>query len=250
MARVTMNRPEKRNALNRELIVQLNEAFDRAANDEDARVVVLAGAGSAFSAGADLAALRRMQDATMKENLADSQLLASLFRRIYMHAKPVIASMDGPAVGGGCGLAAACDFAVASTDAKMGFPEVRIGFVPAIVMVFVMRKMGEAAARDLLLRGVLVSADEAAQRGLITRSVPPDRLDETVGALAREVAGKTSGQAVRLTKEMMAHLSGRGLDEALEYAARMNAVARGTEECRAGVAAFLEDRSPPWRQDR
>jgi methylglutaconyl-CoA hydratase len=246
---ITLNRPDKRNALNAALVSMLADALDRAEVDDAARAIVLTGAGSAFSAGADLTALRSLQDASAEENRADSRRLADLFRRIYEHPKPIIACVNGHAIGGGCGLAAACDFALASTDAKLGFTEVRLGFVPAIVSVFVTRKLGEAAARDLLLRGRLVAAGEAADAGLVTRAVAPDALESEARDLAREIARETSGTAVALTKELLANVRGMGLAEALDYAATVNALARSTGDCRAGVEAFLEGDDPPWKRE-
>ena len=171
-ATLTLDRPEKRNALSADLVAALEEALAQAAEAPEVRVVVLTGAGSAFSAGADLAALEALQEATPMENRADSQALAELFERVYLHPKPVIAKVNGHAIGGGAGLAAACDFALAADNVKLGFTEVRIGFVPAIVAVFLVRKLGEAVVRDLLLRGRLVEAGEAARLGLIHQAVP------------------------------------------------------------------------------
>lgn len=247
VAAITLNRPDKRNALNSALVAALGEALDAAAADEAVRVIVLTGAGHVFSAGADLAALETLQSASAMDNLADSEHLAALFEQIYLHPKPVIAKVNGHAIAGGCGLAAVCDVAIAATRAKLGFTEVRIGFVPAIVMVFVLRKLGEAAARDLLLRGALVTAEEAAAMGLITRAVPPESLDEAVDALARELATQTSASAVALTKKMLAQVPGMGLREALAYATQMNAFTRSTPDCQAGIAAFLNKTDPPWR---
>lgn len=245
---LTLNRPEKRNALSAEMVAALLGALDAAAQAEDVRVVVLTGAGRVFSAGADLAALERLQTASATENLADSALLADLFRRIYRHPKPVVAHVNGHAIAGGCGLAAVCDFALVSDGAKLGFTETRIGFVPAIVAVFVVRKLGEAAARDLMLRGHLVSAEEAARVGLVTRAVPADALAAAVEALADEIARETSPSAVALTKRLLADVPALGLDEGLSYAAQLNALARGTDDCRAGIAAFLGKTDPPWRR--
>ena len=249
-ATLTLQRPDKRNAMNAELVAALKDALDRAESDERVRVIVLTGAGSAFSAGADLASLRAMQEASAEDNLTDARQLGELFEKIYLHPKPVIACVNGPAVGGGCGLAAVCDFAIASREARMGFPEVRLGFVPAIVMVFILRKLGEADARDVLLRGALMPAEEAVEKGLITQAVAPEALKEAVGKLARELAYETSGTAVALTKRMMAHVPGMGLQEALAYAEEMNALARSTADCRAGLVAFLEREDPPWRKQR
>ncbi|MDX1530554.1 MAG: enoyl-CoA hydratase-related protein [Rhodothermales bacterium] len=244
---LTLNRPDKRNALNAELVGALREALAEAAGDDRIRVVVLTGAGKAFSAGADLAALERLQAATPEENLADSRHLAGLFRAIYGHPKPVIAKVNGHAIAGGCGLAAVCDLAVVAEGAKLGFTEVRIGFVPAIVSVFVLRKLGEAAARDLMLRGRLLGAEEAVRIGLVTRAVPADALDAAVADVAGELATETSSTAVTLTKRLLATVPGMGLDEALGHAVQLNALARGTADCKAGVGAFLRKTDPPWK---
>lgn len=245
---IRLNRPDKRNALNADLVTALKDALTAAEEDENVRVVVLTGNGSVFSAGADLASLQALRDASPLDNEDDSRHLAGLFRQIYQHPKPVIAQVNGHAIGGGCGLAAVCDFSFGADDAKLGFSEVRIGFVPAIVMVFVRRKLGEAAARDLLLRGRLVSAEEAAAMGLVSRAVAEGRLDEEVRDLARELATETSESAVALTKRMLAQLPGMGFEEAMDYAVQMNAFARGTDDCRAGVDAFLNDEDPPWKR--
>lgn len=243
-----LNRPAKRNALNAELVGALKDALG-AAEADDVRVVVLSGAGSVFSAGADLAALQELRSASAQENQQDSQHLAELFRLIYQHPAPIIAKVNGHAIGGGCGLATVCDFSIVSAEARLGFSEVRIGFVPAIVMVFLRRKLGETQARDLLLRGRLISAGQAAEMGLVSRAVPAGRLTQEVSELAQELAQETSASAVALTKQMMARLPGMGFDEALDYAVQMNAFARGTEDCQAGIEAFLNDEAPPWKRD-
>jgi methylglutaconyl-CoA hydratase len=186
-----LNRPDKRNALNAELVTALKSALSEAADRDDVRVIVLTGAGSAFSAGADLSSLRAMRDAGPMENQQDSRHLAELFRQMYQHSKPVIAKVNGHAIGGGCGLATVCDFAYAAEGASLGFSEVRLGFVPAIVMVFLRRKLGETQARDLLLRGRLVDATTAADLGLVTRVVPDEELSGAVDDLARELARET-----------------------------------------------------------
>jgi methylglutaconyl-CoA hydratase len=244
-----LDRPEKRNALNAALVTDLKAAMADAADADDVRVVILTGNGPSFSAGADLASLKELRSASPRENEQDSRHLAELFRQIYLHPKPIIAQVNGHAIGGGCGLAAVCDFSFVSEDAKLGFSEVRIGFVPAIVMVFVRRKLGEAAARDLLLRGRLVTAAQASEVGLVSRTVADRRLDDEVQDLAHELATETSGSAVAMTKRMMAKLPGMGLEEGLDYAVQMNAFARGTEDCQAGIDAFLNDEDPPWKQE-
>ena len=245
---LTLDRPDKRNALSADLVGALKAALADAATDGALRVIVLTGAGRAFSAGADLAALQALQTASAEANLTDSEHLAGLFEAIYRHPKPVIAKVNGHAIAGGCGLAAVCDFSIVAEGAKLGFTETRIGFVPAIVTVFVLRKLGEAAARDLLLRGHLIEAAEAAQMGLVTHAVSPEDLDEAVDTLAHELATETSASALALTKELLADVPGMGLAEALSHAARLNALARATDDCKAGVAAFLNKTSPPWKR--
>lgn len=246
---IRMNRPEKRNALNGVLVSELQGVFEAAEENDDLRVVVLTGAGPAFSAGADLSSLQEMRDAGPRENQADSRQLANLFRQIYTHSKPVIAMVNGHAIGGGCGLATVCDFAYVKKSAKLGFTEVRIGFVPAIVMVFLRRKLGETRARDLLLRGRVVESETAAEIGLVTQVVPDEALAESVDELAAEIARETSGSGVALTKQMLARIPGMGLDEVLDYAVQMNAFARGTKDCQAGIDAFLNDEAPPWKRN-
>ncbi len=248
IATLTLNRPDKRNALSGALVTELSQALAAVAERDEVRVVVLTGAGKVFSAGADLAELSRLQEATAEENLADSERLAALFRQIACYPKPLIAKVNGHAIAGGCGLAVACDFAIATAGSKLGFTEVRIGFVPAIVATFVLRRVGETVARDLLLRGRLIEAEEAVRLGLIHQAVPADVLDATVQALAHELATETSPSAVALTRRLLADLPGLSLDAALAYATRVNALARGTADCKAGIRAFLEKQDPPWRQ--
>lgn len=248
VATLTINRPEKRNALSQAVALELTEAFKRAEHDEAARVVVLTGAGKAFSAGADLSALDALQTATPMANREDSAILARLFETIYTLQKPVIAKVNGHAIAGGSGLAAVCDISIVSERAKLGFTEVRIGFVPAIVMVYVLRKIGEADARDLFLTGRLVTASEAAAMRLITEVVAPGALETRVDEVAQAIASGTSRSAVALTKQMLAQVPGMGMQEALSYAIQMNAFARGTADCKAGITAFLTKTAPPWHQ--
>jgi methylglutaconyl-CoA hydratase len=246
IAHVVMNRPERRNALNGDLVMRLLTAFDEIRRDGTSRVVILRGEGPAFSAGADLDALRTMQSASPLENAEDSRVLARLYDTIHQFPLPVIARVHGHAIAGGCGLAASCDVAIVARGAKLGFTEVRIGFVPAIVLVFLRRRVGEANLRRLLLSGALIEADEAVRIGLVSEAVPPDELDARIRDLADDLARRTSASAVRLTKQMLATIPSLGHAEALEYAVQMNAFARSTDDCRAGIAAFLDKTDPPW----
>lgn len=247
---ITIDRPEKRNALSGDVVDALGRAMDAAAADDAVRCIVLTGAGTTFSAGADLAELRELQDATPKEIETDSRRLANLLRSIYLHPKPVIARVNGHAIAGGGGLAAVCDIAVATEDARFGFTEVRIGFVPAIVGVFVRRKLGEAAARDLLLRGRLIDAVEATRMGLITKAVPADRLDDEVAHVVKDFTDAASSSAVRMTKKMLGDVPGMHLNDAIAYAVDLNVRARGTADFREGVEAFLNKEDPHWKESK
>jgi methylglutaconyl-CoA hydratase len=245
---LTLNRPEKRNALSRELVDALHAALEDA-RESVARCLALTGAGKAFSAGADLEALRSMRTATLEENLADSAALADLLHAIARHPLPVIAALNGHAIAGGAGLAVACDFTVATSGALFGFTEVRIGFVPAIVMNFLLRTVGEKVARDLCLTGRRLPVEEARDLGLIGRVVEPGALAEAVAGIAAELA-TTSPQAVARAKELFLELRALPLDEGLRHAAEANARARATPDCQEGIAAFLEKRTPEWVKER
>lgn len=245
---LTLNRPDKRNALNYDLVTEVKDRMRALASDDHTRVIILTGAGAVFSAGADLAALQALQSTSPAENLFDSDHLAELFRMIYLHPKPVIAKVNGHAIAGGCGLAAVCDYAIAADEAKVGFTEVQIGFVPAIVAVFILRKMGETRARELLLGGQLYTAAEGATMDLLTQAVPADELDATVQRLATHLATQTSASALTLTKRIIAEVSGAGLEEGLRTAAQANAFARSTDDCQAGIRAFLNKEAPPWKR--
>jgi len=236
---LTLNRKEKRNALNAELVDALKAALR---DPGPARCLAITGAGSAFSAGADLAALQKMQSATAEENLADSRSLAELFRMIAEHPLPVIAAVNGHALGGGAGLAVACDLTLAVPGARIGFTEVRIGFVPAIVLNFLLRAVGEKVARDLCLTGRVLDAKEAATRGLL-RVV--EDLEAGVRTVGDEIAAAGPG-AVAHTKRLFLALRQLPLAEGLAKAAEENAAARGSPDCREGIAAFLEKRAPNW----
>lgn len=246
VAYITLNRPEKRNALNAEMVTALKEAFARAADDAEAKVVVLAAAGDAFCAGADLAFLEQLQQNTFEENLADSDHLKGLFYQIYTHPKVVIAQIQGHAIAGGCGLATVCDFSFSIPQAKFGYTEVRIGFIPAIVKVFLLRKIGEGKAKELLLTGELVDADQAKAYGLINEVVTNQPLEERVQAFAEMLVSKNSGQSMQLTKQMIAEVQEMSLTAGLEHAAKQNAHARATSDCKKGIGAFLKKEKLSW----
>lgn len=243
---VTLNRPEKRNALSHELVQELTVAFDHAENDSAVKVVVLKANGDAFCAGADLAYLQQLQNFSFEENLEDSRQLKNLFLKIYQLKKVVIAQVQGHALAGGCGLATVCDFTFSVPDAKFGYTEVKIGFIPALVSVFLIRKVGEHKAKQLLLTGEVIRASEALLRGLINQVVNADVLEQTVFEFANNLIQSNSGQSMQLTKQLIAQVQSLSIEEGLEHAAKLNAQARATEDCKAGIAAFLNKQELKW----
>lgn len=246
IGRITLNRPEKRNALSPEIVEGLKQAFNRAADDDQVKVIVLNAAGEAFCAGADLAYLQQLQNFSYEENLADSNQLKELFLNIYTHPKVVIAQVQGHAFAGGCGLAGICDWSFAVPKAMFGYTEVRIGFIPALVSVFLLRKIGEGAARELLLGGELISAERAQAIGLINRVVPAEKLEDEVNDFASRLISSNSTESMKLTKKLLAEVQGMTLTEALQLAAESNAHARGTVDCKRGIEAFLNKEKIIW----
>ena len=242
---IRLNREQVRNALNAELVEQLMQALSDAEASSDVRGVVLTGAGPDFCAGADLKVLREIAERTIEENREDSRHLAQLFRRIHTSPKPVIAAVNGNALAGGCGLACVCDFVIAGTQSKFGFTESRIGFVAAIVSMFLMDRVGPAVTRDLLLTGRRLDAQEAASIGLANTLVADEQVIDTALAKVEELA-KCAGSSLALTKRLLAELRGRDLDSAIDYACDLNAETRATADCKEGIAAFLEKRKPSW----
>lgn len=243
IATITLNRPEKRNAISHELIGELLAALDEIARSA-AQVVIVTGAGKAFCSGMDLDELKAITSRSEAENLADSQTMARLFRSIYEFPLPTIAAVNGAAIAGGCGIATLCDFTLASTEAKFGYTEVKIGFLPAIVSTFLMRQVGEKRARDLLLTGRIIGAEEAQALGLISEVVAPDRLMHRVHELAASLA-ENSPASLRATKRLLAAFAEQ-LDEQIRLAVEENARIRSTDDFREGVSSFLEKRKPRW----
>lgn len=243
---ITINRADKRNAFNAELVEELKTAFRTAESDEKIKVIILTGAGKVFSAGADLAYLQSLQKNSLEENTEDSKSLTELYKLIYTLQKPVIAKINGHAIAGGCGLATVCDFAISASHAQFGYTEVKIGFVPAIVMVFLLRKISETHAKELLLTGKLIDANTALQYNMINKVVSADALDITVNILAEELIQNTSRSAVQITKLMIAQVQELSLDDAILLAAQINAKARATKDCKYGIQSFLEKTKVEW----
>ncbi|MFD2033321.1 enoyl-CoA hydratase/isomerase family protein [Belliella marina] len=243
---LVLNRPEKRNALNAEMVEGMKSVLADFANNDQVKIVVIKATGKVFCSGADLESLQVMQTNTYDENLEDSRGLKDLFYKIYTFNKVIIAQVQGHALAGGCGLATVCDFVFAVPDAKFGYTEVKIGFVPAIVKVFLLRKIGEGKAKQLLLDADPVSASEAKEFGLINWIVDEMELGKRVFDYAQKLATQNSGTAMGLTKEMIARVQEKSLEDGLEYAASMNAKARSSFDCKKGIAAFLNKESLSW----
>src|SRR5438309_3310707 len=244
LATITLNRPEKRNAISFELISDLMRALDEVAQSP-ARVLILTGAGKAFCSGMDLKNLKALIGRSPEQSLEDSRTMVRLFRTIYEFPKVTIAAVNGAAIAGGTGLALLCDITVAVPEAKFGYTEVRIGFVPAIVSTFLLRQVGEKQARDLLLTGRIFDAEEAARMGLVNEVVPADKLMERSRALAALLM-ENSPASLRATKQLLTDHARAELDAQIEAAVRENAAIRTTADFREGVSSFLEKRRPVW----
>ncbi len=241
VATLVLDRPEKRNALSAEMVEELLRLLAAVEADERARVVAIRGAGPDFCAGADLAEVRATQRAGVEAGVRDARRLADLFVAIRRLRQPVVAVVAGRALGGGCGLVAACDAALAREDAVLGYPEVRLGFVPALVAAPLKRKVGATAAFELLTRGDRLDGTEAAALGLVTRALPAESFEDRAGEYLADLA-RMPPNAVQWTKRLFHGLDGLRLEEAFDRAAEVNAIVRATDECKAGVRDFLERR--------
>lgn len=240
---ITLNRPQARNALNPDVVAELTAAFGAVDVDGEARAVVLAGAGASFCAGADVAAMRAMASYTHDENVADATRLALLLEAIEGCPLPVIARVQGAALGGGVGLVAACDIALAAEGALFGFTEVRLGIAPAVIAPFVLRKIGPGQARALFLTGERFDAARAARIGLIHRVTAPEYLDAVVQETLAAVAA-CGPQALRACKDLIATVPGLSREKVRRFTAELNASLRLSEEGQEGLRAFLEKRAP------
>ena len=244
IAMITLSRPEKRNAISPEMIAELLSAFSEV-EASPARVLILTGAGKAFCSGMDLEALRALEAQSPAEQREDADRLVRLCLRIWSFPKPTIAAVNGHAIAGGCGLATLCDFTIAVPEAKFGYPEVRIGFLPAVVSVFLVRQIGEKQARDLLLTGRTIDAAEAHRIGLVTQIVPAKELMITAQILAATLLA-CSPVSLRMTKKLLCDFAAPEISRELELAAAESARIRSTQDFREGLASFLEKRPPRW----
>lgn len=246
---ITMRRPERRNALNAALVVELTDAFSKAGHDEEVRVIRLLGEGEAFSAGADLDYLQSLQTNTFEENLADSAQLAALFKEIYDSPKVTIAELHGHAIAGGCGLATVTDFTFAVPEAMLGYTEVKIGFIPAIVSVYLIKKIPAHAAKRLLLTGELITAEEAQRLGLLTKVIDRTLIEGHVEDFARKLAKETSPNSIASTKALLREVDGLSIEEGVAKAVEANASARASADCKRGIAAFLAKEKITWSSE-
>jgi methylglutaconyl-CoA hydratase len=245
VATITLNRPDKRNAISSAMLDELLGALNLADNDGAVSVLILTGAGRCFCSGMDLETLQTIAQQTPAQNLADSRQMARMFHRLYSFPKPLITAVNGAAIAGGCGIATFCDITLAVPEAKFGYTEVRIGFVPALVSVLLRRQIGEKHARELLLTGAIISAAEAYRLGMVTEIVAAEDLLKR----AHEIAAKfleASPTSLRRTKRLLLQYNEQEVSQEIEIAIQENAAIRATDDFREGLASFLEKRHPKW----
>lgn len=243
---IVLNRPEKRNALNDLFVEELKEIFDFAENDKNAKLIVLKSSGDVFCAGADLSYLKKLQNNSFDENLVDSNNLKDLFDKIYNLNKIVIAQVEGHAIAGGGGLATVCDFVFSTPDAKYGFTEVKIGFVPAIISTFIIRKIGETKTKELLLTGDLISANDAKNMNLINFVFDKENIENEINIFTKNICENTSAESLKLTKKLISDVQSMSVKDALSYSANLNAIARQTVDCKKGIASFINKEKIIW----
>ena len=239
IARITLNRPDKRNALDDVIVSEFKDALRAASRDDSVRVVLVTGAGKDFCSGADLASLQRVSQAGVEESMSSARVMGELFGEMRHHPLPIIAAVRGRALAGGCGLATACDIILAAESAQFGYPEVNIGFIPAMVMAILRRSVSEKRAFELITRGEIISASVAAEIGMINRVFPDDQYETAVEAYVAQMAAK-SASAVSLTKNLLYHMDGMTFETAIEAGVQLNAITRMTEDCKRGVERFLK----------
>src|SRR6201985_770192 len=236
IATITLNRPDKRNAINPTMIADIQSALDAIEKNHATRVVIITGAGKAFCAGMDLDKLAALATQTSAENQEDSRRIARLLRRVWAFPKPLIAAVNGAAIAGGCGIATLCDFTIATPESKFGYTEVKIGFLPAIVSVFLTRQIGEKQARDLLLTGRMISAEEAKSMGLVNEIVPAEKLMDRVNELASQLMA-ASPSSISRAKRPLIPAAQAGVDHDLERAVLESARIRCTPDFKEGIAS-------------
>jgi methylglutaconyl-CoA hydratase len=248
LALITLNRPQKRNAISAQMIAELLAALNEVESGSE-RVAIITGAGKDFCAGMDLDALKSLATQSPEQNLADARRTAEFFRRLWSFPKPLIAAVNGAALAGGCGIATLCDFTLAVPQAKFGYTEVRVGFIPALVSKFLERQVGEKLARDLLLTARIVGPVEAMAIGLLTRVVPADQLMVSARELATILIANSPG-SLMATKRLLVRTNEAEIDRCIELAVAESVAIRSTPDFREGLSAFLEKREPRWSADK
>ncbi len=243
---ITLNRPEKRNALNAELVNELKASIKIAETDNNVKVIVIKANGKAFCAGADLEYLQNLQSFSYEENLEDSTNLMELYKMIYLSEKIFIAQVEGHAIAGGAGLATVCDFIFSVPEAKYAYTEVAIGFVPAIVSIFLTRKIGEAKSKELLLTGKIISAKEAKDINIFNFIESKETIQNAVYEFAQNLINKTSADSLRITKQLIANIQSLDIEDAFNLTAETNAKSRETDDCKKGIGAFLSKKEIKW----
>lgn len=246
IATLTLNRAEKRNALNPELVNTLTEKLQQAADDENVKIIILCAKGNTFSAGADLAYLQQLQQNSYEENLADSENLKKLFTTIYYLPKIVIAQVEGHAIAGGCGLATVCDFVFSVPEANFGYTEVKLGFVPAIVSCFLIRKTSETIAKQILLTAELFNAEQALKYGLINFVINKENISQNTRDFALNLCKNASSNSLMVTKQLIGQTTNPYLDKSLEMAVQINAKVRDSEDFKRGIASFINKETINW----
>ena len=248
-AHIVLYRMARRNALSMDMIEALRVAFERAKADDSTKVIRLSAQGSVFCSGADLDDLERSQSHTFEESMVETKQLASLFYLIYTCPKAVVAQVEGPALAGGCGLVALCDFVFATPSAYFGCPEVRIGFVPALIMYFLQKRIGMTHTKWLTLTGSPLPAQQALQVGLVNQVVDNEAINKEVSAFIDKLITKNAFASMQLTKTMLNYMQDSPLSKVIDYAAEMNVGMRASEDCKRGVKAFLNKQKISWEND-
>ena len=248
IARVTLNRPEVHNAFNDTMINELSTVFDDIEKNALVRVVILTGQGKSFCAGADLNWMRRVKDYSYEDNLKESLDLAEMFYKIYASPKPTIARVNGAAIGGGTGLVAVCDIAIAATKAKFSFSEVKLGLIPACISPYVIKKCGEGKCREFFLTGERLTAEKAYNAGLVNNVISLEEIDRVVDELVNQLIS-SGPEAIKKCKELLRKVPEISLAEAKKYTAEVIAQLRISEEGQEGMNTFLEKRKPRWASD-
>lgn len=247
VAHISLSWPEKNNALDEQMISELNQAFTLAQKESQVRAIILRAEGDMFCSGIESAYVQRTMQYDFSQNVRDSIDFMQLCQQIYTHRKPVIALVQGPAYAEGAGLASVCDYVIAAREtSKFGFIEARMGYTPATTLFFLVRRIGEGRTRELVLRGNIISSDDALHVGLVNKVVPAIELEKAGSEITDELITNNSGSSLGLLKELLSRVHGMAVNDALEYAAHLNALTRMTDDYKKGIEAFLNEKQIKW----